>query len=99
MVVAPLHAVWLATVFTVGVGLTVIIMWVEEPEQPNAAVLTVNVSVIGNMPELIAVKAGIFPVPDEAMPIAERVLVQLKVVPLTLPEKVIAVVPAPLQTV
>ena len=84
---------------TVGtnVGFTVIVNDVDDPEQPLAFGVTVIVAVIGVEPALVAVKAGIFPFPLAASPIAVLLFVQLYVVPL--PEKFIAVVGELLHTV
>jgi hypothetical protein len=95
-VAAPLHSVWLATAATVAFGFTVIVNVIGAPVQPLAVGVTVIVPLIAVTPALVAVKLGILPVPDAARPILVLLLVQLKVVPATAPEKVIAVVVAPL---
>jgi hypothetical protein len=57
------------------------------------------VEVIGVLPVFVAVKAGVFPAPEAARPIAVFELVQLKVVPATLPLNAEAGTAAPLHTV
>jgi len=66
------------------------------PGQPAADGVTVIVAVTGALDALMAVKAIIFPLPDAASPIDVLLFVQLKVVPLTAPEKFIALVVAAL---
>ena len=66
------------------------------PGQPAADGVTVIVAVTGALVALMAVKAIIFPLPDAASPIDVLLFVQLKVVPLTAPEKFIALVVAAL---
>ena len=68
-VVEPLHNVWLLTVLTEGVGLTVIVKLVAPPGQPLAEVFTVIVAVMGELPLLTAVNELISPVPEAAKPI------------------------------
>jgi len=69
------------------------------PGQPAADGVTVIVAVTGAVPVLIAANAGIFPLPDAAKPIDVLLFVQLKVVPLTAPEKATRFVEAPLHKV
>ncbi len=67
-VVAPLQMVWSTGSATVGVGLTVIVnVWLA-PAQPFAVGVTVMVATMGAAPELVAVKAGMFPEPLAARP-------------------------------
>ena len=75
-----------------GVGLTVMVNVCGMPGQPAADGVTVIVAVTGALVALMAVKAGIFPLPEAAKPIVGLLFVQLKVVPLTAPEKFIALV-------
>lgn len=84
---------------TVGVGSTVIVKVIGVPSQPLAVGVTVIVEVTEVVPVLVAVNAPMFPVPDAGRPIEVLLFVQLKVDPVTDPEKLIAVVEAPLQTV
>ena len=56
------------------------------PAQPAADGVTVIIAVTGALVVLTAVKAGIFPLPLAAKPIAGLLFVQVKAVPLTAPE-------------
>ena len=69
------------------------------PGQPAADGVTDIVAVTGALVKLMAVKAGIFPLPEAAKPIDVLLFVQLKVVPLIAPEKVTRFVDAPLHKV
>ena len=80
-----------------GVGLTVIVKLFAVPVQPLDDGVTVMVATAGLMVLLIAVKEGILPVPAAARPMLALLLVQLKVVPPTVPVKFTAAVGAPLQ--
>ena len=82
-----------------GVGLTVMVNVWAAPGQPAADGVTVIVAVTGVLVKLMAVNAGIFPLPDAAKPIDVLLFVQLKVVPLIAPEKVTRFVDAPLHKV
>jgi len=82
-----------------GVGLTVMVNVWAAPGQPAADGVTVIVAVTGVLVKLMAVNAGIFPLPDAAKPIDVLLFVQLKVVPLTAPEKATRFVEAPLHKV
>jgi hypothetical protein len=73
----PLHTDWLDTVATTGVGLTLIVNDVEEPEQPVAVGVTVILAVAIDVPELTVVNDEISPVPLEGRPIDVLSLVQL----------------------
>ena len=78
---APLHTVWLATGFTTGGGLTVMVKVMGVPVQLTAPLVYVGVTVIvattGAVVTFTAVKLAIFPVPLAASPIDGAVLVQL----------------------
>jgi len=78
------------------VGFTIIVKLFAGPGHPFAVGVTVIVAVTGTLVVLIAVKAGISPVPPAAKPIEVLLLVQLKTVLLTAPLKFIALVAAPL---
>ena len=82
-----------------GVGLTVMVNVCGMPGQPAADGVTVIVAVTGALDALMAVNAGIFPLPEAAKPIDVLLFVQLKVVPLIAPEKVTRFVDAPLHKV
>jgi hypothetical protein len=70
------------------------------PAQPFAVVgVTVMVAVTGAAVLFTAVKLGILPWPDAASPIDGLLLVQLNIVPATVPLKVTAAVAAPLHKV
>jgi hypothetical protein len=94
--VAPLHNPWLGGCTTLGVGFTVMVNVAGMPVQLAADGVTVIVAVIGALVKLIAVKDAILPVPLAPKPIDVFVFVQLKVVPLTEPVNVIALVATPL---
>ena len=64
---------------------------------PFAVGVTVIVAVIGEVVALVAVNEGIFPVPLAGRPIAVLLLVQVNVVPLTDPDKLVIGVVAPAQ--
>ena len=55
------------------------------------------VAVMGVLVALVAVKAGMFPFPLAARPIAALLFVQVNVVPATGPDKVVIGADAPLQ--
>ena len=82
-----------------GVGSTVMVNVTGVPLHPFATGVTVIVAVTGVVPVLVAVNAAIFPVPLAPRPIDVLLFVQLNVVPVTGPVKLIAEVEAPLQTV
>ena len=77
---APLHKTWLATVFTVAVGFTVIVNVVGVPMQLTPALVkvgvTVTVAVTGEVPVFVPAKAAILPVPLAAKPIDVLLFVQ-----------------------
>ena len=102
VVAAPEHTVWLAIVFTAGVGFTVIVNVIAVPVQVVAPLVYVGVTVIvatcGVAVALVAVKLAMLPVPDAARPIVVLVLVQLYTVPGTAPVKLTAAVAEPLHS-
>ena len=81
-----------------GFGSTVIKVVTGKPMQPFAIGVMAIVPATGEGPGLIAVKEEILPVPLEDRPIDEALLVQLKLVPVTLPVKLIALVLSPAQS-
>lgn len=89
----------MATAFTVGVGFTCISNVVGVPVHPFADGVTVTVDVMAVVPVFVAVKEAMLPIPVPLSPVAVLLLAQSKVVPLTPPVNVTAVVAAPLQTV
>lgn len=98
VVAVALHTDWSAGLTTVGVGFTVIIKLCEGPLQPFADGEIVMSAVAGTVPVFIATKDAIFPVPLAGKPIEGLSFVQLKLVPLTAPEKLMEPVAALLQT-
>ena len=66
------------------------------PGQPFAVGLTVIPALAVKAPLLLAINAGIFPLPLDAKPIIGPVLVHVKVVPGIVPVKLMAVVVCPL---
>ena len=62
--------------FTVGVGLTVIVNVCGEPAQPFADGVTLIVAVTGALEVFVAVNAAMFPVPLAAKPIEVVLFVQ-----------------------
>jgi len=97
--VAVLQMLILGSELTVGVGLTVMMKDCVGPGQPLAVGVTVMVPEILAVVGLVAVNEGISPIPDAPSPIAGLLLVQLKVVPPTVPTNGTAVVASPLHTV
>jgi len=83
-----------------GVGLTITVAVVPVPGQLLAVVVIVNVTVTGALVVLVSVP-DILPEPLAAIPVTATVLslVQLYVVPLTLPESTIVVIAVPEQLV
>jgi hypothetical protein len=79
--------------------LTVIVKVCGVPVQPFTVGVTVMVAITGAAPGLIAANAAMFPLPLAASPIEGVLFTQLKVVPLTEPEKITAAVFAPLHKV
>lgn len=84
---------------TVGVGFTVIEYVLGVPVQPLAVGVTVMVEVTAAEPVLVAVNAGVLPVPLAASPIDVLELVHAKVAPATGLVKLLAATAVPLQTV
>jgi hypothetical protein len=81
-----------------GAGFTVIVKEMGEPMHPLAEGVTVIMAEIGSGVKLVVLKTGMLvPVPLAASPIAVLLLVQLKLVPGTGPEIVMAGVKTPLQ--
>ena len=72
-----LHMDWFKTLFTAGVGFTMILKLPAVPVQALASGVTVMIPVSGILLVLVAVKLAILPVPVAAMPIAGRLLLQL----------------------
>ena len=97
--VALLQTVMFAGTVTVGVGLTVMVYDTGVPGHPVAVGVTVMVAVTGVLPVLVAVNAGVLPLPLAARPMEVLELVHVKVVPATLLVYAEAATAAPLQTV
>ena len=75
---APLHLTWLATAFTVGVGLTVTVAKLFGPIQvPDVGVIT-KVTVTGAVVVLVSVPL-ILPLPLAGIPVAAIVLFLVQV--------------------
>lgn len=86
---------WLDTLFTVGIGFTVIVNVAGAP----VAGVTVIVATAAVVPVLIAVKGAILPLPLAPRPIEVLLFVQVKVLPGTELVKVMVLVVVPLHTV
>lgn len=99
VVPASLHNVWLAMLFTVGVGFTVIVNEFGVPTQLFAEGVTVTVAVVEEELLFMALNAPMFPLPDAARPIETLSLVHANVLPVTAPAKFIGVVTAALHKV
>lgn len=100
----PEQYVRLATALTCGTGFTVIIKVTGLPVHTAPVVgevtgVTVMVAVTGALVAFAAVNEGISPEPLAARPMLGLLLVQLKIVPGTGPEKLIEVVDAAAHTV
>ncbi len=67
------------------------------PVHPFAVGVTVIVAVIGDVVALVAVKEGTLPEPFAARPIAVLLFVQVNVVPLTGPDKLVRGAATPAQ--
>jgi hypothetical protein len=89
---APAQNVKSGSAVITGTGLTVMVNVCGVPGQPFAVGVTVIVAVTGNAVALTALNAAMFPEPDAARPIDVVLLVQLNVVPTTVPTKFTAVV-------
>ena len=100
-VAKPLHTVWLATGFTVGIGLTVTVAVVVGPVQPLALGVIVKVTVIGALAALVRDPEIGEPAPLAGIPVtvATLSLVQVYVVPATGPLNTIGVIAEPEQIV
>ena len=93
-----LHHDWFAgTGFTTGVGYTLMVKVVTGPGHPFAVGVIVTVAITVAVVMLVAVNAGMFPVPFAARPIEGVVFAQAKVVPVTGPEIVVTTATVPLQ--
>jgi hypothetical protein len=79
--VTLLQKVWFAMGLTVGVGFTVIEYVNGVPMQALAVGVIVMAAFIGEIPLLVAVNAGMFPVPVAARPMAVLVLDHVNVAP------------------
>ena len=88
--------VFVAAVVTVGAGFTVTVNVAGVPAHPFADGVTVMVAVMGEVVALVAVNEGISPDPLGARPMAVLSFAQVKVVPLTGPDKFVigAITPA-----
>ncbi len=64
----PLHFIRLVIEFTVGVGFTVMLNVLDEPEQLFADGVTVIVATTGVVPVFIAVNDGMVLLPEDAIP-------------------------------
>jgi len=93
--VAPEHTLKLPGTIATGSGLTVIIYEDEGPAHPFNTGVTVIVELILVLPEFRAVKAGTFPVPLAAKPIAVLEFVQVYVAPVGLLLKDVSAIEAP----
>lgn len=80
-VFAPLHKVWLAGIFAVGMGFTVMVKLVADPKQVTALFKYCGVTVMvattaALLLTLLAGNEAIFPAPELASPIEGVVFVQ-----------------------
>ena len=100
-VAAPLHLTWSAGSLTWPEGLTVIANVCGVPGQPSNEGVTVTVAVTGEVPLLMAVNEGMFPVPVAARPMDVVLLVHEYVVvpPVLFVVKFTAAVAEPLHLV
>ena len=81
---APLHTTWLATGFTVGIGLTTTVAVTGVPGQPLAVGVIVKVTVMGVLVGLVKVPLIGLPEPLMGIPVTIGLsLTQLYVVPAT----------------
>ena len=81
---APLHTTWLATGFTVGIGLTTTVAVIGVPGQPLAVGVMVKVTVIGVLVGFVKVPLIGVPEPLIGIPVTMGLsLTQLNVVPAT----------------
>ena len=96
---SPGQYVKLGSAVTTGNGLTVIVKLIVEPTQVPSVGVAVMVLVIGAAVAFVAVKAGIFPLPFAARPIAVFEFVQLNVAPAGVLAKVLIGTAVPAQKV
>jgi hypothetical protein len=96
---SPAQTNWLVTAVRVGVGFTVMVKVLGVPLHPFLTGITVIVATNGADVVLVVENAPIFPVPLAASPIAGVLFVQVYVVPVNPPEKLIAAVFVPLHFV
>ena len=80
-VFAPLHKVWLAGIFAVGIGFTVMVKLEDEPVQVMPLLRYCGVTLIVAMTgvellALVAVNEAMFPVPEFTKPMEGVVFVQ-----------------------
>ena len=94
---APLQCILLVMLVTVADGLTVTVKVVGVPVHPFAVGVTVIVAVMGAVVAFEAVNEGTFPEPFAASPIAVLLFVQVNVVPVTGPDKVVSGASTPAQ--
>ena len=74
----PLHNTWLATVFTIAIGFTVMVKLIGTPVQPLVVVgVTVMVAVVALVKLFAVVNDGILPLPLAAKPIEGLLLTQV----------------------
>ena len=78
-VAPPLHVTWFATLFIVGVGFTVMVKLTVDPSHVTPPLVANGVTAmtasIAEVPELVAVKVAISPVPLAANPMEGCVFV------------------------
>ena len=96
LVVALLHKTCFVCCTTYDVELPLVVKFFAAPGHSYVVGITVMVAVTGALVVLMAVNAGILPVPPAAKPIDVLLFVQLKTVLLTLPLKFTALVADPL---
>ena len=102
---SPKHLVWLSVPvaelrLTTGFGLTVMVKVVGVPVQLLAVAVTETVLFIDVLPELAAVKPGMFPVPVVLLkPTAVLLLLQANVAPVGVEVRLIAVLASPVHKV
>jgi hypothetical protein len=97
--VPPAQIVVLVTVFTDGLGLTLIVIVEGVPAQPATVGVTVMVDVIVEVPVLVPVKPGKLPVPLPGKPVLVLLFVQVKVPPGGTVAKLVGATVAPGQMV
>jgi hypothetical protein len=87
-----------APALTTSEEFTVMVYVTAAPEHPLAVGITEMVATTGDVPVLVPLKEGMFPVPDAGMPMDGSVLVHAKVVPEVVLVKEVAATLNPLQT-